>query len=64
MTKRVFSNGVNINDVNYSENLDVYNEKIKGVLADLNFCGDNTNIPGGYFILDLINSSDRFKYNV
>ncbi|CAK9886248.1 MAG: hypothetical protein XXXJIFNMEKO3_02676 [Candidatus Erwinia impunctatus] len=64
VTKRVLSNGVNINDVDYSANLDAYNEKIKDVIVDLTFRGDNTNITRRYFILDLINGSGSFKSNI
>ncbi|HHY6385525.1 TPA: pesticin C-terminus-like muramidase [Salmonella enterica] len=64
VTKRVLSNGVDIDNVRITANLDAFEQKIQDVLVDLTFRGDNSPRTRRYFINDLNECRQSFKNNI
>lgn len=64
VTKHVLANGVDIDDVRITADLDYFEQKIQDVLVDLTFRGDNAPRTRRYFIKDLNESRQAFINNL
>lgn len=64
VTKRVLSNGVDINGIRITADLNAFEQRIQDVLVDLTFRGDNSPRTRRYFIGDLNISKQSFKNNI
>lgn len=64
LTKRTLSRGVIVNNESISVNLDDYHQKVKDILVDLTYRGDNRSETRKYFMNDLKNGEDFFKDNI
>ncbi|WP_042293172.1 pesticin C-terminus-like muramidase [Citrobacter sedlakii] len=64
VTKRVLANGVDIDGIRITADLDSFEQKIQDVLVDLTFRGDNSPRTRRYFIKDLNENKQAFINNI
>lgn len=64
VTKRVLANGVDIDGIRITADLDSFEQKIQDILVDLTFRGDNSPRTRRYFIKFLNESKQAFINNI